>query len=75
MFERLLKLIEENMPGANVSKATMDSRLVDDLGMDSVGMMMLSMSIEDEFGVRFDEPVYFTTVKDVIDYLNTHATK
>ena len=75
MFERLLKLIKENMPHADLSKATLESRLVEDLGMDSVGMMMLSMSIEDEFGVRFDEPVYFTTVKDVLDWLEVHATR
>ena len=75
MFERLLKLIQDNMPDANLSKATVDSRLVEDLGMDSIGMMMLSMSIEDEFGVRFDEPVYFTTVKDVLDWLEEHKTK
>lgn len=75
MFERLLKLIQDNMPDADLSKATMDSRLIEDLGMDSIGMMMLSMSIEDEFGVRFDEPVYFTTVKDVLDWLEEHKTK
>ncbi len=75
MFERLLKLIEENMPDADLSHATLDSRLMEDLGMDSVGMMMLSMSIEDEFGVRFDEPVYFATVRDVINWLEEHKTK
>ena len=75
MFERLLKLIQDNMPDADLSKATVDSRLVEDLGMDSIGMMMLSMSIEDEFGVTFDEPVYFVTVKDVLDWLEKNATK
>ena len=43
--------------------------------MDSIGMMMLSMSIEDEFGVQFDEPVFFKTVKDVLDWLEANATK
>ena len=75
MYERLLKLIQENLPDADLSKANMDSRLMEDLGMDSIGMMMLSMSIEDEFGVQFDEPVFFKTVKDVLDWLEAHATK
>lgn len=75
MFERLLKLIQENLPDAELEKATLDSRLMEDLGLDSVGMMMLSMSMEDEFGVRFDEPVYFVTVRDVIDWLKVNATK
>lgn len=75
MYERLLKLINENMPDANVTKATKDSKLMADLGMDSIGMMMLSMAIEDEFGVSFDEPVMFVTVQDVLDYLEKNATK
>ena len=75
MFERLLELIKTNMPDADVRNANMDSRLIEDLGMDSVGMMMLSMSIEDEFDVRFDEPVYFATVRDVIEWLEAHSAK
>ena len=75
MFERLMKLIQENLPEKDLSNATKESRLIEDLGMDSIGMMMLSMSIEDEFGVTFDEPVYFVTVKDVLDWLEKNATK
>ena len=75
MYERLLKLIKENMPDADVDKATPSSRLFEDLGMDSIGLMMLSMAMEDEFGVRFDEPQPFSTVQDVLDYLEKHATK
>ena len=75
MYDRLLKLIQDNMPDADLSKANEDSRLMEDLGMDSIGMMMLSMSIEDEFGVQFDEPVSFKTVKDVLDWLKANATK
>ena len=75
MFERLLKLMKENMPDTDFSGATPESRLFEDLGFDSIGLMMLSMAIEDEFGVRFDEPVPFATVQDVLDYLEKHAKK
>ena len=75
MFERLLKLIKDNMPSAHLENATMDSRLIEDLGMDSVGMMMLSMSMEDEFEVEFSEAIPFKTVKDVLDYLKENAKK
>ena len=75
MLERLLKLIQENLPDKDLSGATKESRLIEDLGMDSIGMMMLSMSIEDEFGVTFDAPVTFKTVQDVLDYLEKNATK
>ena len=75
MYERLLKLIQENLPDKDLENATKESRLIEDLGMDSIGMMMLSMSIEDEFGVTFDAPVTFKTVQDVLDYLDKNATK
>ncbi|MBR2505454.1 MAG: acyl carrier protein [Bacilli bacterium] len=75
MYDRLLKLIKENLPNKDVENASKDSHLVRDLGMDSIGMMMLSMAIEDEFGVVFDTPVRFETVNDVISYLEENATK
>ncbi len=75
MYERLLKLIQENLTDKDLSNATKESRLIEDLGMDSIGMMMLSMSIEDEFGVTFDAPVTFKTVQDVLNYLEKNATK
>ena len=74
MLERLMKLIQENLPDKDLSGAKRESRLIEDLGMDSIGMMMLSMSIEDEFGVTFDAPVTFKTVQDVLDYLEKNAT-
>ena len=75
MYERLMKLIKENLPDKDLSNAKPKSRLIEDLGMDSIGMMMLSMSIEDEFGVTFDAPVTFKTVQDVLDFLAKNASK
>ena len=43
--------------------------------MDSIGMLMLSMALEEEFGVSFKEPVHFVTVQDVLDFLDKNATK
>ena len=69
MYERLVKLIKDNMPDVDVSKATPEARLKEDLGMDSIGLMMLSMAIEDEFHVTFNDVVNFSTVQDVLDFL------
>ena len=63
MYERLLKLIKENMPDADVENATPSSRLFEDLGMDSIGLMMLSMAMEDEFGVRLMNHNHFPLFK------------
>lgn len=75
MYDRLLKLIKEVMPEAKLEGASESSRLVEDLGLDSIGLMMLAMSLEDEFGVHFNEVVKFETVKDVISFLEKNATK
>lgn len=75
MSDRLLKLIKEVMPEAKLDGANESSRLMEDLGLDSIGLMMLAMSLEDEFGVHFNEVVKFETVKDVISYLEKNATK
>ena len=75
MYDRLLNLIKQYLPADKIASATPDSRLLADLGMDSIGMLMLSMALEDEFGVSFKGPVNFVTVKDVLDYLEKNATK
>ena len=69
MLERLKKLMKNVNPDVNLDNVTLDTKLVDDLHFDSLGMMMFAMAIEDEFGISFDEPMNFVTVKDVVDYL------
>lgn len=71
MLERLKKLMQGVDPEVNLDNVTLETRLIDDLHFDSLGVMMLAMAIEDEFNVTFDEPMNFLTVKDVIDYLES----
>jgi len=75
MYDRLLQLIKKYLPEDKIAIATPESRLLADLGMDSIGMLMLSMALEEEFGVSFREPVHFVTVQDVLDFLDRNATK
>ena len=72
MLERLKKLMKNVNPDANLDNVTLDTKLVDDLHFDSLGIMMFAMAIEDEYGVSFDEPMNFVTVKDVVDYLEAN---
>ena len=69
MLERLKKLMKNVNPDVNLDNVTLETKLIDDLHFDSLGMMMFAMAIEDEFGISFDEPMNFVTVKDVVDYL------
>ena len=75
MYERLLKLMKVYMPNVDLEAAGKNARLMADLGMDSIAMLMLSVAMEDEFGLTFTEPVVFNTVQDVLDVLDKNATK
>ena len=48
-----------------------NSNLITDLGLNSVGMLYMIISIEEFFNMRFDDVSFgdFQTVKDVIDYI------
>ena len=72
MLERLKELMKNVDPDLNLDNVTLDTKLVDDLHFDSLGIMMFAMAIEDEFGVQFDEPMNLVTVKDVVDYIEAN---
>ena len=69
MLEKLKTILGKVLPDMDVGEVTHDKRLVEDLGFDSLAMMMMSMEIEDSFGFKFTELVRFETVGDVIGYL------
>ena len=71
MLERLKKLMKNVDPELNLDDVTLETKLVDDLHFDSLGIMMFAMAIEDEFGISFDEPMNFLTVKDVVDFIES----
>ena len=71
MLEKLKELMKGVNPDTNLDNVTLDTKLIDDLHFDSLGMMMFAMAIEDEFGISFDEPMNFITVKDVIDFIES----
>ena len=50
------------------SKLTADARLIEDLGMNSIGFLYMAMSVEEEFGIRFENTDFASlrTVDDVI---------
>ena len=71
MLERLKEILGKVLPTVDMACVTESTRLVEDLGFDSLAMMMMSMEIEDAFGFRFAEFVRFETVGDVCGYLES----
>ncbi len=72
MLEKLKELMKNVDPDMNLDNVNENTKLIDDLHFDSLGIMMFAMAIEDEYGISFDEPMNFLTVKDVIDYIEAN---
>ena len=73
MLEQLKEIVAKVVPGVDVSGVTEETRLIEDLGFDSLALMMMSMEIEEVFNFTFTEFVMFKTVGDVCDYLSSRV--
>ena len=71
MFEKLKEILIKVLPGVDMENINADTRLKEDLGFDSLAMMMMAMELEEAFGFRFAEFVKFETVGDVCAYLES----
>ena len=69
MLDKLKEILGKVLPEVDMSVVTEETRLIDDLGFDSLAMMMMAMELEDAFGFKFTEFVKFETVGDVCSYL------
>lgn len=75
MIERLKTILTRVVPDVDMDTVSEETTLIDDLGFDSLAIMMMSMEIEDAFGFRFTEFVKFETVGDVCRYVEAKASK
>jgi len=71
MEEKVIELICEKL-GKNKNEVTLSSKLVEDLGADSLDVVELIMAFEDEFNVSLpDEDVQnMKTIGDIVNYIN-----
>lgn len=69
MIDQLKEILSKVNKDIDMQSITEDTRLVDDLGLDSLSIMLFAMEIEAAFGFRFTEPVKFVTVGEVCKYL------
>ena len=71
VFEKIRTLLSEQLD-IEEDDITMDSKIADDLGADSLDVVDLIMAIEDEFEVEIpDEDIEnIKTVGDVVKYIN-----
>jgi acyl carrier protein len=69
--DKVKKMIAEKL-GVDLSEVVPEASFVDDLGADSLDLVELVMSMEEEFDVDIsdEDAEKIVTVKDAIDYIS-----
>ena len=73
VLDELKAIIKQINPKTDTDSITPDTRLVEDLGLDSLTMLLMSFAIEKKFGIMFDVARKFDTVKEVIEFVRLKA--
>jgi acyl carrier protein len=75
-YDRLKKIIVEQL-GVDEEEVTPQASFVDDLNADSLDLVELIMSLEEEFGMEIsdEDAERIQKVQDAVDYIEKHAKK
>lgn len=70
MFEKLKALLAQQLR-IDEAKITPDSKIQSDLGADSLDILQLLMTIEEDYGITIpdEELATFDTVRDIVMFL------
>ncbi|MGN0618941.1 MAG: acyl carrier protein [Ruminiclostridium sp.] len=71
-LERLKKLFAKIMPQTDVSDVNAETSITNDLGVDSLRMVMLAIALEEEFDIRLNSSDRFSTVGDIISFIDSY---
>ena len=81
VFERIKKIVVEQL-GVEEKEVVPSASFVDDLGADSLDLVELIMSLEEEFGspgqkveIPDEDAEKIVTVQDAIDYIHERGIK
>ena len=74
-YDRLKKIVVEQL-GVDEEQVTPEASFVDDLNADSLDLVELIMSLEEEFGAEIsdEDAEKIRTVQDAVDYVEERAT-
>jgi acyl carrier protein len=70
ILDKLKSVFQTVNPKQDLDKVTMESRLFEDLGVDSLTLLLLTLSIESEFGITLESDARFKTVAEVVKYIS-----
>ena len=74
ILERVRQLIAEQMC-LDVENVKADSHIINDIGADSLDIVEMLMTVEEEWGIIVDDDDMrkFTTVQSVVDYIQSKS--
>lgn len=74
MFEKIIEILE-GFTEVEKEKMNKDSKLVADLGLNSLDVVNIVVEFEDEFDIEIpDEDIReFQTIQNILDYLETNV--
>ncbi len=72
--DKVKKIISEKL-SVDLTEVVPDATFVDDLGADSLDLVELIMSMEEEFDIDIsdEDAETLVSVKDAFDYINKHS--
>ena len=75
-FAKVRDIVVEQL-GVEADEVTIDSTFIDDLGADSLDIVELIMSFEEEFGIEIPDEAAekIKTVQDVVTYIDQNQSK
>ncbi|MFH1975534.1 MAG: acyl carrier protein [Pseudomonadota bacterium] len=70
---KVKKIVAEKL-GVEIEKVVLEASFIDDLGADSLDLVELIMTMEEEFemDISDEDAEKLVKVKDVIDFINAH---
>ncbi|HEV7214112.1 MAG TPA: acyl carrier protein [Chloroflexota bacterium] len=73
-YDRLKPIVAEQL-GVNESEVTPQASFVDDLNADSLDLVELIMSLEEEFGMEIpdEDAERIRTVQEAVEYVDEHG--
>lgn len=73
-LKEIIKLANSSTPEL-IDSCNEESDLRADLGLTSIGVLYLAISIEQTFDIEFNDSSFdeFNTVKDVVDYIEQYS--
>jgi len=71
VFEKIREIIAEQT-GKDESEITIETNVKEDLDADSLELFQIINDIEDEFDISVEDPEAIVTVKDAVDFVESH---